>query len=236
MNRTLLVALWRQRLTSPLRVVILGFMLLVPLLGTAASRGAGLSLLGDAVGLVLVLGVGAIGQDVSSGVLQLLFARPVRRSEYVVSRWLAIGIGASALTLVQVAMAWGILAGRGAPQTPPEVALFAAGRILETFGVAAVIVLLSSLIAGYGDLAIYVLATLAAGMIGMVGQFQSAPQLVRAGEELHGFLVPRIDLARVLSMTSPPWFEITSWLSTVTLCLALAIVVTNRKEFSYASG
>ena len=29
---------------------------------------------------------GAIGQDVSSGVLQLLFARPIRRSEYVLSR------------------------------------------------------------------------------------------------------------------------------------------------------
>jgi len=234
-NRALVVALWRQRLTSPLRVVVLGFMLLVPLLATAASRGAGLSLLGDAVGLVLVLGVGAIGQDVSSGVLQLLFARPVRRSEYVLSRWLAVGIGASALALVQVTLAWGILAGRGAPPTPQEVALFAAGRILETFGVAAVIVLLSSLIAGYGDLAIYILATMTAGMIGMVGQFKSAPLLVRAGEELHGFLVPRIDLAQAL-VGSPPWFEITSWLSTVTLCLALAILVMNRKELSYASG
>lgn len=235
MNRVLIVALWRQRLTSPLRVVVLGFMLLVPLLIVAASRAAGLSPLGDAVGLVLVLGVGAIGQDVSSGVLQLLFARPVRRSEYVLSRWLAIGIGASALALSQIVLAWAILAAGGAPPAPQDVALFAAGRILETFGIGAVLVLLSSLIAGYGDLAIYVLATMAAGMIGMVGQFRSSPALARAGEELHGFLVPRIDLAQAL-VGSPPWFEITSWLSTVTLCLALAILVMNRKELSYASG
>ena len=37
-----------------------------------------------------MIAAGTIGQDVSSGVLQLLFARPVRRSEYVLSRWIGI--------------------------------------------------------------------------------------------------------------------------------------------------
>ncbi|TMQ71594.1 MAG: hypothetical protein E6K81_09690, partial [Candidatus Eisenbacteria bacterium] len=97
MNLTLLLATWRQRLMSPIRVVLLGGLLVVPLLGVAFVHGAGLSILGDSVGLTLVFAVGMIGQDVSSGVLQLLFARPVRRPEYVWSRWLATGLAATAV-------------------------------------------------------------------------------------------------------------------------------------------
>ena len=33
-----------------------------------------------------------------------------------------------------------------------------------------------------------------------------------------------------------PWAPIVSYASTVTLCLAIAIVAVNRKELSYASG
>ena len=91
MNATLLLSFWRQRFTSPIRLVLLAVAFGVPLLILVFMPSAGFTPLGDTTGLALIFAVGMIGQDLSSGVLQLLFARPVRRAEYVVSRWLGVG-------------------------------------------------------------------------------------------------------------------------------------------------
>jgi len=45
-----------------------------------------------------------------------------------------------------------------------------------------------------------------------------------------------VDISPILNGGDVPWFAIVSYLSTVTLCLAVAVVVMNRKELSYASG
>ena len=236
MNPTLVTTLWRQRLTSPVRVAILAALTGMPLLGVAFMPAAGLGLLGGAQGLILTLGAGMIGQDLSSGVLQLLFARPVRRPEYVVSRWLGVGLAATAVSLLQLGMACGLLAGRGAVPTAQEIVMFGGGRLLESFGGAAVLALFSSLIGGFGDLGIYLLVNLGAGIVQMAGQVKQWLWLSRAGAEINAALTPTVDLMRLVTATPMPWFPIVSYASTVVLCLALAIVVINRKEFSYASG
>jgi ABC-type transport system involved in multi-copper enzyme maturation permease subunit len=236
MNLTLMLSYWRQRLVSPIRVALLGALFGMPLLGVAFMHGAGLSVLGDSTGLVLVFAVGMIGQDVSSGVLQLLFARPVRRPEYVWSRWLATGLAAAAVGVLQVALAVALLSARGAAPPAQEAALFAGQRVLECFGLAAVFALLSSLIGGVGDLALYFLGTVGGGVLQMAGGAMQQPAVARAGNELMGFVTPKLDLAQIVSASPLPLFPIASYLSTVALCLALAMVVVNRKELSYASG
>jgi ABC-2 family transporter len=235
-NLTLVTTLWQQRLTSPVRLAILAMLAGMPLLGIAFMPGAGLALLGNAQGLVLTLGAGMIGQDLSSGVLQLLFARPVRRPEYVVSRWLGVGAAAAAIGLLQLAIACGVLAGRGAAPAAQEIVLFGAGRLLESLGTAAVMALFSSLVGGFGDLGIYLLVNMGAGIVQMAGQVKQWPWLASAGAEIGGALMPTIDLVRLVAATPMPWFPIVSYASTVMLCLALAIVAVNRKELSYASG
>jgi len=141
-NTTLITALWRQRLASPVRLVLLGTLFGIPLLPILFMQGAGFSVLGNSQGLVLVLGAGMIGQDVSSGVLQLIYARPVRRPEYVVSRWLGVAFAGSALSLLQVALASGFMAAHGAPPAARDAVMFAGARVLESFGLAAVLALL----------------------------------------------------------------------------------------------
>jgi len=235
-NLTLATTLWRQRLTSPVRMAILSMLTGMPLLGVAFMPGAGLALLGGGQGLILTLGAGMIGQDLSSGVLQLLFARPVRRPEYVVSRWLGVGVAAAAISLLQLAIACGLLAGRGAVPTTQDIVIFGGGRMLESFGGAAVLALFSSLIGGFGDLGIYLLVNLGASIVQMAGQVKGWVWLSRTGAEIGGALTPTIDLTRLLTATPMPWYPIVSYASTVVLCLALAIVVVNRKELSYASG
>jgi len=236
MNATLITSLWRQRLASPIRLVLLGALSGMPLLLVAFMRGAGLSALGNSQGLVLTLGAGMIGQDVSSGVLQLVYARPVRRPEYLVSRWLGVASAAAALSLLQVALACGLMAARGAAPSAQEILLFAADRVLECIGLAAVFALLSSLIGGFGDLALYLLFHLGAGVVQMVGQTKGWPWVDRLGAEMLGSLMPTVDLARIVASSPMSWFPIASYASTVVMCLALAIVAINQKELSYASG
>ena len=236
MNLTLLLATRRQRLMSPIRVVLLGALFGVPLLGVAFVHGAGLSILGDSMGLVLLFAVGMIGQDVSSGVLQLLFARPVGRPEYVWSRWLATGLAAAAVRGLQVALAVALLSARGEAPPAQQAALFATQGVLECFGLAAVFALLSSLVGGAGDLALFFLGSIGGGIMGMAGGALQQPLLTRVGTELVGFMFPKPDLALLVSASPLPLFPIASYLSTVALCLALAMVVMNRKELSYASG
>jgi len=235
MNPVLVTSFWRQRLTSPIRVVLLGLAFGFPLLG-AAFMHAGLSSLGDSVGITLIFAVGMIGQDVSSGVLQLLFARPVRRIEYVVSRWLAVGTAAAAVGLLQVLIAWAILSAYPNAPTTAQLGMFVGSRVLECFGIAAVFTMLSCLIGGVGDLAIYFVGTVLGGVLELVAQTQHWTVLSRAASELAGFLTPKLNLA-TLAATSPlPFFPIVSFVSTIALCLVVAVAVMNRKELSYASG
>jgi ABC-type transport system involved in multi-copper enzyme maturation permease subunit len=236
MNLALITTLWRQRLTSAVRMAVVAMLCGFPLLPALFAPAMGLGPLGNAQGLMLALGAGMIGQDVSSGVLQLLCARPVKRSEYVLSRWMGVALAGIAISLAQLAIASALLAARGSAPSPQQMALFAATRVLECLGLGAVLALLSSLIGGLGDLALYLLAGLAGGVLTMVAQVKHWTWLDRIASQFMGALTPTIDLQRLLTATPMPWFPIVSYASTVALSLAIAIVAVNRKELSYASA
>ena len=235
MNPTLMFAFWRQRLASPVRVVILAALVFVPLLLVVFVRGIGFRALGDAFALAMVFAVGMIGHDVSTGVLQLLFARPVRRWEYVTSRWLAVAAGAGAVSLSQVLLAWMLMSLRGADPGLEAVADFAVGRLFEVFGVAAVMTLLSSLVGGYGDLALYAMLSIGSGIAIMVGQATGSDVTLWIAGQVSAFLTPRVEPAH-LAGAAFSGHAVVSYLSTVSICLLLAVASVNRKELSYASA
>ena len=236
MNPTLVSGFLRQRLASPLRVTLAALATLLPLGIVYGSPQAGLAALGDSAGFAFILGAGLIGQDLSSGVLQLLFARPIRRSEYVLNRWLAAGGAASAVALARIGIAVVILAARGYPASVQSIATVAGNDVLIAFGTCSVLTLFSSLVGGLGDLALLFVTMLSSQTLQGIGMFTHTNALVRTGVELHGFVNPRVDLAQCVSLASFPWFMVTSYASTVTLCLALAIVTINHREISYASA
>lgn len=234
MRTALWLALWRQRLTSPVRMVLLAGLVFMPLLLVAAMRGVGFAPLGDVQGIVLLFAAGLIGQDVSTGVLQLLLARPVRRWEYVIHRWLAAAVAATAVCWVQAVAAWGLMNLRGGAPRFEDLLLFLAGRFFDVFALAAVITLLSSLIGGLGDLAIYLLCTIALGILGLVAQTAGWQALVPVFQIASDFFSPKLEMAQIRA-GAPSWYAIASYLSTVSLALWLAVVNMNRKELSYAS-
>ena len=233
MNPALLLAFARQRLTSPIRLVFLAFMFVGPLALVAVAPAMGLAVLQDPSMFALLFGVGMIGQDVSSGVLQLLFARPVRRSDYAVARWVGTSLLASGCVVVQAMLAALILTVRDAP--PDTRLLFGvmASGVTEAVGVSAVLLLFSSLVPGVGDLGVFVLLKFFGQGANVAGQMMNRPWITRVGEEVDRVLTNGIAFPQATG-NAISWEQVAGWCAVVALSLAFAILVLNRKELSYA--
>src|SRR6266487_2621281 len=236
MNATLFAALLHQRARSPARVALALATFLMPLLPLAFVSNVGLAPLRSSVWFAYLMATGLIGQEYSSGTLHLVLARPVTRASFALSRWLAAALGACCLAVVQLAIGVALLSTHGGAPESRAVALFAAQQVLAIFGTTSVLLLFSSLLPGVGDFfAVWALG-IVGGAVTAAGKLQEKPWLARAGEELQRFGSPTLDLNPLFWTGPVSWFEITSYLSTVTLCLALAIVILNRREISYAAG
>jgi ABC-type transport system involved in multi-copper enzyme maturation permease subunit len=234
-NRTLLVAFLRQRFTSPMRVGLLLIVTVFPL-GAAIFANNLAPLAGPASAIALILAAGAIGQDVSSGTLQLLLVRPVSRPSVLLHRWLVSVIAAVGITIVLLLLATLALL---AHKTQPN-ALDLVRMVLEAAcsaaGSAAVMVMLSTLVGGIGDVGLFVAAMIVTQMFSGLAMLEHWEVLARACNEVQGVLSPQLSWAWMLHGTPLSWFAITSWASTVTLALAVGIARFNRRELSYAAG
>lgn len=235
MNATLIRAFLLQRFTSPMRLGLTSLFTFFPLVGVVLSGE--LSLLAGIAGPLAVLyAAGAIGQDVSSGTLQLLLVRPVSRPAYVLHRWLGAMFAALAVVLMTILCAVLLLFLRGTPPDAPALARLLLEAITAIAGHSAVIVMLSSLVGGLGDLALYAASLFVAQMFVVLATWKQWTWLMRACNEVQGVLGAKMSWAWLGTGMAPSAFDIVSWASTITLSLAVAIAVMNRKELSYASG
>lgn len=222
--RALIVAAWRERLLRPLY----GGLCLLFCFSQLSMARFSHELQDPTLLLTLLIGAGSVGKDVSSGVLPLLFTRPLVRSRYVLAKWLAVGsvvtILATLTLLGEALLLW--RAGLGVPRAEVAAAVFQGAT--NAFGIASVLVLFSALVSGMTDVLLWIgLSTLP-----MIAQRYLSQ---RVSEEWRALLDPSLDWSATFG---PPigWFPLFSYLSTVTLCLALASLAINRKELSYASG
>lgn len=236
MNPTIVLSFLRQRLTSPMRLVLLGMSFFSSLGIVAVTRQVG-TLEGASAWFALILAAGAIGQEVSSGVLTLTFARPVSRASYVLSRWSGAGGLAAVLGLVQIAAGLTAVATRGGTlPAGADVAALAIECVLLAFTAAAVMVMLSSLLNGLGDVGVWAIGSTVAAFTGAIAQAQQWTALARAADEVQGVLLPKLHVGWIFGAGDPQVFALLSVLSTLTASLAVAVWVVNRKELSYAAG
>ena len=235
MNVTLIRAFLLQRFTSPMRLGLTTLLTFFPLVGVVFSGE--LSLLAGIAGpIAIIFAAGAIGQDVSSGTLQLLLVRPVTRPSYVLHRWIGAMLAASGVVLMTFTCAVLLLLLRGAPPDALALSRLVLEALSTIAGHAAVIVMLSSLAGGLGDVALYVASLFVTQMVVVLETFKQWAWLLRACNEVQGVLGPKLSLAWLGTGMAPSAFELVSWASTITLALAVAIALVNRKELSYASG
>jgi len=234
-NPTLLVTFWKQRAVSAFRMAFILIAFTFPLLFITAVPSSWEQMLKDASGITLVLAAGMIGQDVSSGVLHLLFARPVRRPEYVLSRWASVGIAASTIAILQLGCAWLILIARGFPPEPQTMPLLMAQRVFEVTQITAVMAMFSSLVNGIGDLGLWFVTSLTGGILQLAGQAKQWPWMDRVGKEVSRIVGPEVGLA-ALAQGTDGWTSLAATLSIAALALLAAVLLVNRKELSYASS
>ena len=232
MDRTLIVATFDRWLVSPPRIALVAVFAAMAILPSFIGSGGGRVGTGSTAVLVMILGAGIVGRDVA-GVLQVLFTRPIRRSEYVISRWVGLGIAGAVIASAEILLA-GIGALHGGGMTPAAWALQFPEHVFTAFGVAAVFVLFSSLLNGFGDLGLYVAFSFIGYFLDTVGGMVGSRTLRGVAAEMVGFLTPDPDLHAILA-GDPNWFRVVSYFSTVTLALALAVAAVNRKEISYAA-
>ena len=234
MNPTIFVTTLRQRFSSTTRIVLVGIVFVFPILFGYFVHDVGVQAARVGAVFAFLLGAGILGQETSSGVYQLLFARPVRRWEYVVSRWLAVCAASCALVIAQIGILCLLLVSKGLPEAR-EILTFAADQMLSAVGTASVILFYSSFLSGVGDVLGIVLTGITAQVIGGIGQLRQSEWISRIGAEIGRFISPQVSVAALAGPGGVPWFDVVSYLSTVTLCVAVAVVMLNRREISYAS-
>ncbi len=235
MNVTLMRAFAVQRLTSPMRLFLLAPAFGFPLLAVL-FMGSLQPLQHAAAMFAMLLAAGAIGQEVSSGVLQLTFARPISRPSYVASRWAAATTLSIALALAQVAIGFALAMARGGGPSPMLALTILLEDALMAAATAAVFVCLSSLVNGLGDVAIWAMAWITLQLAGGVASIKHWTLVARLCEELRHTLQPEISLAWLAGQGTADWAALANVVSVTVLALALAIVAVNRKELTYAAG
>lgn len=202
------------------------------------------------------LGSPAIASDLESGVAQAMLARPLRRSSYLLGRWLGLSIVIVAYAAVAGFLAIGAI-GAVSGYLPPDPILpigYLAGQALVVLSLT---ILLSTWLAPIAGGAIAVVAfglAWMAGVLGKIGLEIGIPSLVGVGDAVR-FLLPTdalwqgvvyglepsfvinalegVEFARSSPFfaDSPPPTFIVAWSAIwVVLVLALAINQLRRRE------
>jgi hypothetical protein len=190
---------------------------------------------GQGLWFVWIFGTGIIGKDVSEGVLNLLFSRPIKRAEYVFSKWMAVGFMATPVTWLYLAVGWGILWHMKAPPAWTDMGTSLVLALLICFGASAALVFLSTLVPGFGDLALMFLILLAAQLLRWWVAGQPWPLVKWVLKNVGVFLFPASQWTG-MGLGDISLFDWIGYFAIVTIWLTLAVAMMNRKEITYANS
>jgi ABC-type transport system involved in multi-copper enzyme maturation permease subunit len=239
MNRVVFEETVRRHLHSAGYIAFLFLTTAIGLIAAAFNRPA--SLWPGLISLLAIItGSALIGPEFSTGTLQLIVTKPIRRSVYLLSR------AAAVLSVVSIAAAAGfcaeaaarLISGKVMPWRQLANAL--AGVLIESLLIIALLTLLGSLTRSYFNVAIYMTTQIALGVA------QAVLGAVRvngtgAGRILGDYPFIERSIAAVsefLFADAPPqlhWMWILRVVSTAVVALVLACLAFQRREVPYGS-
>lgn len=223
MNFAIFLNTIRERLTNRVRI---GFLTLLVTVEIVKNIGANELPSPSTTTLYgLVLGGTIISGDVASGVLHLVWSRPVARASYCLAKWAALTATTFAVSVIGLAVA--LAAGGGVPLAAGAVAV--AERLASAAGVAAVLVLFSAVLPRLGDVALWGSLALIVVNVEQWLKPDRFPVTCYAASAVGSLLWPETVFAN-----SPPIQASLVYASTVVGALALASVALARREVSYA--
>ena len=234
MTTTLVLTLLRQRLSSPMRMLFLIVVSLFMLGAAVVTRS--LSPLGQLGPLfAVVFAAGILGQELSSGTLQLALARPLTRRRYVLGRWLGAVAGIAAIAALLIGVGAILLARNGHAPTAAELGVTYAQAVLDGAATAAVLTAFSALLGGLGDLAILLLLYTSLPLLEQVAPPMGWTMLSRVLDAIHPIVAPRFALGFLAGAGSVSWAGLANASGVLVLGLGIAIAAMNRRELSYGS-
>jgi hypothetical protein len=244
-----------------LYVLLLGFVVPVGMKLVALWHGASdsqtLEMLTGKVGVAFILMVLCLGLAGNSSTqagrggeyLPLLFTRPISRTQYVVSKWLAVTTIGATLAIVQnlIISAIGICFGEA-------ISIQALLSMLLERALDAAIISAAMMLVMLNKHPGFQIAAILSFYIWMTGQtvppvsiagagagtdelsLQATKLLLAASHLVSELVLPTVNVYDLLN-THQLWIgPVVAYMSALTLYLALAIDVTNRREFFYGSN
>lgn len=225
----------RQKFGSGGLVAALAVLALLEVLNLA-SRGAERGFV-MANWAILVIAAGSVSRDVSSGALQMILSRPIRRTEYLFGRYFGILASYAAflivtdlltLLVVKVAMPHAARAAV-ADLSAGTLAIASGGALLSGALQASILLFFSTFLPGIADL----LGLLLLYLVLNLPQLSSAPWLRTAAERARENMLPTVAWNEVLRGQGVLGAATGRWVFALTVYLALAAVVLSRRELPY---
>jgi ABC-type transport system involved in multi-copper enzyme maturation permease subunit len=183
------------------------------------------------LGLTLYLCGGIIGRDLTSGSLALMLSRPLRRRDYVLTKWLAISTLTSAIALVQLGVQVSALLLRHHPVDAGQALANAADRVIFSFVFPSVLVLFSAIARGSWNAGLWLIGVIVINILGLlpVHWLQAVIQRVEP------FFLPHVNLWKTFHSTPISYYSLSLLAATMLLSLGLAVWRMNVRELSYGT-
>jgi ABC-2 family transporter len=180
---------------------------------------------------IFVLAAGSVSRDVSSGALQMILSRPIRRTEYLYGRYL--GILAAYAAFLVVTSAFAVLAVNAIPSGAARLSLSGlavagAGAFLSGAFQAAILLFFSTFLPGIADL----LGLLMLFLVLNLPPWK-APWLREAARVARENLLPTVPWNDVLRGQGLLGAATGRWVFALCVYLTLAAVVFCRRELPY---
>jgi len=229
----------RQKFGSVGIAIALGFLALLTAFPVAAT-GHETSLESSGFLTLLILAAASVSKDASSGTLQMILVRPVRRVDYLFGRYCGILLAYAICLAVTAAVALAlspllriVMGGGGGPLSVAGIARGAAGALLSGALFSSILLFFSTFLPGYADVLAYFLLTLLLGLPEALARPLKIPWLSKIGPAARENLLPRVAWGDVLRGEKILSAEVGAYALAVTAYLVLAAVVFSRREFSY---
>jgi ABC-type transport system involved in multi-copper enzyme maturation permease subunit len=235
LSRTLFRYTVREITAGWIRRSVLACLWLLPFVGTVVEPHPHPAGTWRAFWLVLILSAGLIGRETSTGVLPLVFSRPINRASFVLTKWAAVVAVCAGLLVLQSGVETVILVVRKQPPLFFEVLYGLGDSLLFSGGLAAVFVLLSSLVPSYGDAGLLAFAYVVVQILSTIADQLKSKTLTTVAGVVGLSLFPSVDLELAFASAPIGWSSLTRYALTVLAALSLAVLVMNTRQFSYAS-
>jgi ABC-type transport system involved in multi-copper enzyme maturation permease subunit len=225
----------RQRFGSVGMAIVLVLLSLLMAGPLALSSGLAPSF-GVATFVIFVLAAGIVSRDVAGGAVQMLLARPIRRTDYLFGRYLGLLAALGAILLAATLVGFllheaGRLAFGGESHFRWAAPLSAAAaQWLQGALLGAILLFLSTFLPGFGDLLALIGATIAFAVLAGIPRF---PQLAKASVAVRESLYPSVDWPAVFSGDALLSQDVGRYVLALAAFLLMAAWIFSRREFAY---